>query len=278
MRKLEWIEGLARIDDRKNDQIVLTRDFNGERVLIRKSIVMTNHVRTEFIQNDGKTVRDCFRAVETAHRARNQIESLGNSGIRNGEITDHAVGVLYQIDATSAEKSNQLSLSWCESLKSRLNFVNRRSDMKSFLKLIALGLFLVVPALGAQAADRIGKVKIASGDVSISRDGVKITAESGAELFESDVITTGTNSAVGMTFADNSRVSLGPDSSLELEKFAHQKGGSKDGFDLRIRHGSLTAASGEIAKTRPLAMRVLMPTTVLGVKGTEFAVRVGKSG
>lgn len=149
--------------------------------------------------------------------------------------------------------------------------------MKSFLKRITLGLFLLLPALGAHAADRIGKIKIASGEVSITRDGVNITAESGAELFELDVITTGTNSAVGMTFADNSRVSLGPESSLELEKFAHQKGGS-DGFDLRIRHGSLTAASGEIAKTRPLAMRVLMPTTVLGVKGTEFAVRVGKSG
>ena len=149
--------------------------------------------------------------------------------------------------------------------------------MKLILKFATLGLFLLLPVFGAQAADRIGKIKIASGEVSITRDGVEIAAESGAELFESDVITTGANSAVGMTFADNSRVSLGPDSSLELEKFAHQKG-AKDGFDLRIRHGSLTAASGEIAKTRPLAMRVLMPTTVLGVKGTEFAVRVGKSG
>ena len=149
--------------------------------------------------------------------------------------------------------------------------------MKPILKQLVLALAFLLPALGVHAADRIGKIKIASGDVSITRDGVQIAAESGAELFEADVITTGANSAVGMTFSDNSRVSLGPDSSLELEKFAHQKG-SKDGFDLRIRHGSLTAASGEIAKTRPLAMRVLMPTTVLGVKGTEFAVRVGKSG
>ena len=150
--------------------------------------------------------------------------------------------------------------------------------MKSILKLVTVGLFILAPAFGVNAADRIGKIKIASGDVSITRDGVQIAAESGSELFEADVVTTGANSAVGMTFADNSRVSLGPESSLELEKFAHQKGGSKDGFDLRIRHGSLTAASGEIAKTRPLAMRVLMPTTVLGVKGTEFAVRVGNSG
>ena len=68
--------------------------------------------------------------------------------------------------------------------------------MKSILKLFAVGVFLVLPALGAQAADRIGKIKIASGEVSITRDGVEIAAESGAELFELDVVTTGTNSAV----------------------------------------------------------------------------------
>ena len=150
--------------------------------------------------------------------------------------------------------------------------------MKTFLKLLVVSLMILVPVSGAQAADRIGKIKVASGDVSITRNGVEITAKSGEELFEADIITTGENSAVGMTFSDNSRVSLGPESSLELEHYAHQKGGKPDGFDLRIKHGSLTAASGEIAKSRPLAMRVLMPTTVLGVKGTEFAVRVGQSG
>lgn len=150
--------------------------------------------------------------------------------------------------------------------------------MKSFLKFITVSLLITLAGATSYAADRIGKIKIASGDVSITRDGVNIAAASGAELFELDVITTGENSAVGMTFADNSRVSLGPESTLELEKYAHKKSGAKDGFDLRIRKGSLTAASGEIAKTRPLAMRVLMPTTVLGVKGTEFAVRVGESG
>ncbi|MEM7686446.1 MAG: FecR domain-containing protein [Pseudomonadota bacterium] len=140
--------------------------------------------------------------------------------------------------------------------------------------------FVLVPlllgwAMSAQAADRIGLVKVASGDVKIVRDGVEIAAEKGAELFEDDVIKTGENSAVGMTFSDNSRVSLGPDTSLGLEKYAHAKPGKQDKFDLRLTQGSLTATSGDIAKSRPLAMRVLMPTTVLGVKGTQFAVRVG---
>lgn len=150
--------------------------------------------------------------------------------------------------------------------------------MKTLLRSISLSLMAIVLSTAVHAADRIGKIKIASGDVSILRDGVTIAAKSGEDLFEEDVITTGGNSAVGMTFSDNSRVSLGPDSTLELEVYAMGKPGKPDGFDLRIRKGSLTAASGEIAKTRPLAMRVLMPTTVLGVKGTEFAVRIGDAG
>lgn len=124
------------------------------------------------------------------------------------------------------------------------------------------------------AADKIGQVKVVSGDVQILRDGAEIAAEPGLDLLESDTVKTSKNSAVGMTFTDNSRMSLGPNSTLDLESYAYNRAGKPNGFDARLKRGSLTAASGLIAKSRPLAMRVLMPTTVLGVKGTEFAVRV----
>ncbi len=277
MRILEWIERLAGIADCQHNQVAIARNINGKLRIVGQRVIVTNHVRTQLVQHHGETVRDRISTAKMLHSTRDQIKGSGDSGVRDGKFTVHGRLASDHNDEKFVEKSNQVSLSWCESLKSRLNFVNRRSDMKSILKLVTVGLFILAPAFGVNAADRIGKIKIASGDVSITRDGVQIAAESGSDLFEADVVTTGTNSAVGMTFSDNSRVSLGPDPSMALEKFAHQKG-SKDGFDLRIRHGSLTAASGEIAKTRPLAMRVLMPTTVLGVKGTEFAVRVGKSG
>lgn len=144
--------------------------------------------------------------------------------------------------------------------------------------LALLGVIAAIGALPALAADRIGHVKIASGDVQIARAGEMVAADSGTELFEKDVITTGDNSAVGMTFTDNSRMSLGPNSELTLEAYSYEESGQRPGFDARLSAGSLTAASGEIAKTRPLAMRVLMPTTVLGVKGTEFVVRVSNEG
>ena len=146
------------------------------------------------------------------------------------------------------------------------------------LLLTALIALVAVTGGPAIAAERIGQIKVASGDVVIEREGQTEAATAGAELFEGDVIRTAENSAVGMTFTDNSRVSLGPESELVLEVYVFDGSGRRDSFDARLRDGSLTAASGEIAKSRPLAMRVLMPTTVLGVKGTEFAVRVSNDG
>lgn len=147
--------------------------------------------------------------------------------------------------------------------------------MRQMLSMMCLSLTLLLGGnVAADAADKIGQVKVSSGEVFIVRDGAKIAAAPGVDVFESDQIETGENSAIGMTFSDNSRISLGPNSSLNLENYAFNESGKQDGFDARLKRGSLTAASGQIAKTRPLAMRVLMPTTVLGVKGTEFAVRV----
>jgi hypothetical protein len=146
--------------------------------------------------------------------------------------------------------------------------------LRLFKVLIGASVLALVGVVPATAADKIGQIKVSSGEVFVIRAGDEIAAAPGVEVFESDQIRTGENSAVGMTFSDNSRISLGPNSTLDLESYAFNKAGKQNGFDARLKRGSLTAASGQIAKTRPLAMRVLMPTTVLGVKGTEFAVRV----
>lgn len=144
-------------------------------------------------------------------------------------------------------------------------------SLRSILLMVALAMLAPVAAFGA---DRIGQIKVVSGDVNVVRNGVSTPATPGYELFESDVVMTGENSAVGMTFSDNSRMSLGPKSELSLEAYAFSRPGKPNAFDARLKSGSLTAASGRIAKTRPLAMRVLLPTTVLGVKGTVLAARV----
>ena len=44
-------------------------------------------------------------------------------------------------------------------------------------------------------------------------------------------------------------------------------------FDTSLRHGTLSAVSGKIARQSPDAMKVRTPSTILGVRGTEFVVR-----
>ncbi len=140
--------------------------------------------------------------------------------------------------------------------------------------LISAVMVASIPGWG-DAAERIGQVKVVSGAVTIERNGTVLPAAAGAALQEKDAVETGANSAVGMTFTDNSRMSLGPNARLVLERYALGPG-REAGFDARLARGTLTAASGGIAEASPLAMRVLTPTTVLGVKGTEFAVRVSE--
>lgn len=137
-----------------------------------------------------------------------------------------------------------------------------------------LGVFLLA-SVPAAAAEDIGQIKLVKGTVTIERDGATIDAAAGDTVHKQDVLRTGAGSAVGLTFSDNSRMSLGPNSEMALEKYVFAgKGADKNAFDARLTKGSMTAASGLIAKT-PNAMRVLMPTTILGVRGTEFAVQVG---
>lgn len=143
------------------------------------------------------------------------------------------------------------------------------SALRVSLLTVMLG---VLPALAANAEDtQIGTVKSVEGKVVIERADNKLAAEMGAALFQSDVVRTGASGLVGMTFTDDSRISLGPESELSLETYKFSEG--KGTFDSRLNRGLMTAASGRIAKT-PMAMRVLVPTGVLGVRGTEFAIRV----
>jgi hypothetical protein len=61
-------------------------------------------------------------------------------------------------------------------------------------------------------ADAIGQIKTVSGDVAIVRNTVKSPATAGALLEKADTLMTGADGRVGITFIDNSRFSLGPNS------------------------------------------------------------------
>ncbi len=134
---------------------------------------------------------------------------------------------------------------------------------------------LYLSTIGAAwAADPIGLVKTSAGVVSIERGGQKIDAGSGAKLYQSDLVLTGADGVIGMTFIDNSRLSLGANSTLALEKFRFNTTTHEGEFISAVKRGTLAAVSGKIAKQTPEAMQVRTPSAILGVRGTKFVVQV----
>lgn len=138
---------------------------------------------------------------------------------------------------------------------------------------LAAAIALLSAATFAFAAE-VGLVKTSKGEVSITRAGAKLPGPVGTKLETADVLSTGADGAVGITMADGSLLSIGPNSVLSLDAFAFDPTTFEGKFDSTLSKGTLAVVSGKVAKQSPEAMKVRTPAAVLGVRGTEFVVFV----
>ena len=136
---------------------------------------------------------------------------------------------------------------------------------------------IVAFAWGAAKADEtpIAQIKTASAPAFIVRSGSKIPAVPGAALFVKDVLQTDTGGSIGLTFSDNSVLSVGPSSEVALAEYNFDSSNFTGSMQTDIHSGTLSMVSGDIARSSPSAMKVRTPTAILGVRGTSFAVEVG---
>ena len=125
-------------------------------------------------------------------------------------------------------------------------------------------------------ADDVGQIKVSSGSVNIERAGQRIPGKVGTGVQAADTLVTGADGAAGVTFVDNSRVSVGPGTTLAINRFSFDQTTHEGGFDTSLKRGTLSVVSGKLAKRSPDAMTVRTPSTILGVRGTEFLVKVGE--
>lgn len=134
---------------------------------------------------------------------------------------------------------------------------------------------VAVAAFAAAAyADDVGQIKTASGAVYVERGGQRLPAAPGMNLRQSDTLVTGADGALGVTFLDNTRISAGPSSVLEIERYNFDSTTHAGQFDASLKKGSIAVVSGKMVKQSPGSMRVRTPSSVMGVRGTEFLVRV----
>lgn len=140
-----------------------------------------------------------------------------------------------------------------------------------FQRSIALGITLL--AATQAFADSVGEIKTSKGTVAIERAGKRLPGPVGTSIEATDTIVTGADGSAGITFIDNSRLSVGPGSVLAINRFSFDQTTHDGGFDSTLKRGTLSVVSGKLAKRSPDAMTVRTPSTILGVRGTEFVVK-----
>lgn len=141
--------------------------------------------------------------------------------------------------------------------------------MSGTLWMIMAALLLVNAAYADEAA---GTVKSVKGEVNIVRDGAPIKAWAGMKLMAADKIVTGTNSAVGITLQDATLLSFGPNSVSQLNEFRYDPVKRDGSLIVSVLKGSMRFVTGLLGKNDPSSVAIRLPSSTLGIRGTDFIV------
>ena len=138
-----------------------------------------------------------------------------------------------------------------------------------------LAAFLMIGLAASQPAlAEIGRVKRSQGTAVVQRGPAKLPATAGLKLEKGDVLVTAKDGRMALTFIDNTRFAVGPNSRVSVNEYLFDRRSQKGTFVTQVDRGSLAVVSGQIAKSGQDAMKVRTPKSLLGVRGTRFVVAV----
>ena len=141
----------------------------------------------------------------------------------------------------------------------------------------ALVAILCAMGLSARADEApVGFIKTLSGTATLTHGAVATDAALAMPVYQNDRLETGSDGALGITFRDNTRISLGPNSRIELRHFVFQPAAEQYGFILGLAYGTLEYISGLTEKLAPDAMSIQTPGFTVGARGTRLLIRAEK--
>jgi hypothetical protein len=136
-------------------------------------------------------------------------------------------------------------------------------------------LLLLIVMHGAARAQEapIGSIKFLDGHVTVTHGDLTYAAELGTPVYEGDTLWTFWSGSVGVTFKDNTRISLGRSTRVTIPRFVFDPAKQRYDFVLRLVAGTMQYLSGLVAKLSPDAMKIETPTATIAVRGTRFLAR-----
>lgn len=133
---------------------------------------------------------------------------------------------------------------------------------------LAVALLGIVPA---HAGPAIGEATEVARNTIVDAQGARRPIAAGDAVAANNVISTDPRGRAAFRFVDDTRLSVGPNSSVKLDKFVFDGDANPSAFVIRATKGLLRFSTG---KGDHDAYRIQTPAATIGVRGTEFDVKI----
>lgn len=128
---------------------------------------------------------------------------------------------------------------------------------------------------GANADESIvGYIKTVSPEAFLTVNNRTELAKIGSPVYTGTTIRTSPEGTLGLALKDDTLLSFGPDTEFQLSEFVYQPSENRLQLTMSIMKGTLQYISGVISKLKPEAIKLKTPTSIIGVRGTRFVVKV----
>jgi len=121
--------------------------------------------------------------------------------------------------------------------------------------------------------DQVGQVATVQGVATVTRGNAgssRLKVSDG--IYKKDALQTGANSSLGVTFDDETTLSLTANAGIVVDDFLYEEGGKGNSAVFNIARGTVAFVASLVAKNGD--MTISTPTATLGIRGTTGVVDV----
>jgi len=134
-----------------------------------------------------------------------------------------------------------------------------------FLAMLGSALLVqVLPALGAS----VGSVSKVQNQAQVGGS----TAVVGTPVSMNDLIQTGPNARLQITFRDNTLLTLGENARVVVDRYVYSPAQGNGAVAVSVTRGALRFATGKLGELQHKDVTVTTPAAALAVRGTDFWV------
>ncbi|MBN2298825.1 MAG: FecR domain-containing protein [Deltaproteobacteria bacterium] len=148
---------------------------------------------------------------------------------------------------------------------------------KIFISIMSLSLFMLSSSLlpAQETQEQVGSVVAVRGNATaFDKQGNTRTLAMKSPVFKNDILKTGTKGRIQVLFTDNTIVSIGRASEIEISEYYWMPNEKTGAMKTRVKEGVFRVMGGAITRESPQNFTTETPAATIGIRGSMYAGKV----